>query len=341
MKLDGDEGSSAEPSLGSGAAHSLEAAKGRWGEELERRLRVAVIGDGVLFEAARYHLDTGGKRLRALIPPWICGNLGGDPAAALDLGVAFELIHNGTLVHDDLQDGDVQRRGRPTVWTRFGMPQAVNVGTALLLLGLAEVLKTPVGARIVADVNLAVLAIVEGQALEFELGCDPAPTPDKWVRMARGKTGALFGACFLGGACAAGLGDADGDAVRALGLDLGVFFQLQDDLLDLVGDKGRELPATDLAEGKISWPVAWVAVNGAPAERERLMAIVKTERARTTAAMVEEALAILHTSGAIAACAAECARLAAELEARPFAHAMPGLVQRVLEPVAHVMRGRR
>lgn len=322
---------------GAGVARSLEDAKARWGEELERRLRAAIVGDGVMFEAARYHMDTGGKRLRALIPPWICGNLGGDPALALDLGVAFELVHNGTLVHDDLQDGDVQRRGRPTVWSRFGMPQAVNVGTALLLLGLAQALKTPVGQRIIADINLSVLSIVEGQALEFELTDDPTPTPDKWVRMARGKTGALFGACFLGGARAAGLGDADGDAVRALGLDLGVFFQLQDDLLDLVGDKGREVPATDLAEGKISWPVAWTAVNAPPAERERLLAIVRTERANTTRSMVDEALAILHRTGAIAACAAECGRLAAELEARPFAHAMPGLVQRVLEPVAHVV----
>lgn len=315
----------------------VEEARERFGPELERRLHAAVAGDGVLFVAARYHLDTGGKRLRALLPPWICNNLGGDPTNALALGVAFELVHNGTLVHDDLQDGDTHRRGLPTVWARFGMPQAVNVGTALLLLGLAEVLKTPAGPRLIADVNLAVLGIVEGQALEFELHTAAEPTPAAWERMARGKTGDLFGACFLGGARAAGLGDADSDAIAELGRELGVFFQLQDDLLDLVGDKGRELPATDLAEGKISWPVAWAKQHAAAPQSDRLMAIVRAPRGDTTAAMVEEALALLHATGAIAACIAEVERRARALLAAPFIVAVPGLVQRVLAPIAHVL----
>lgn len=315
---------------------SFDEARASHGAELERRLIAAVAGDGVLFDAARYHLETGGKRLRALLPPWLAHNLGGDAERALDLGVAFELVHNGTLVHDDLQDGDTQRRGLPTVWSRYGMPQAVNVGTALLLLGMAQVLKSQFGPRLIADVNLAILRIVEGQALEFELHADPEPTPEKWRRMADGKTGALFGACFLGGARAAGLNDNDSDALQRLGSDLGVFFQLQDDLLDLVGDKGREVPATDIAEGKISWPVAWVATHAA-SSRARLLEIVRAPRANTTPAMIHEALDLLHTSGAIDACVAELAALGRRIEHAPFAYAAPGLVERVLAPVSHVL----
>lgn len=316
---------------------SFEEARDLHGAELERRLRVAVEGDGVLFDAARYHLDTGGKRLRALLPPWLAHNLGGDAQLALDLGVAFELVHNGTLVHDDLQDGDTQRRGLPTVWSRYGMPQAVNVGTALLLLGIAQVLKSPIGVRLIADVNLSILRIVEGQALEFELHEDPRPTPEKWRRMADGKTGALFGACFLGGARAAGLGDTDSDAMQRLGCELGVFFQLQDDLLDLVGDKGREVPATDIAEGKISWPVAWVATHAPALERDRLMAIVRAPRGDTSTAMIEEALQIMRTTGALDACVRELAGMARAIERAPFAGAAPGLVERVLAPISHVI----
>lgn len=319
------------------AVLSFEGARERFADELERRLHAAIVGEGVLFDAARYHLETGGKRLRALLPPWLAHNLGGHAEDALDLGVALELVHNGTLVHDDLQDGDVQRRGRPTVWSRYGMPQAVNVGTALLLLGIAQVLRSAVGPRVIADVNLAILRVVEGQALEFELSLDPHPTPDKWRRMAEGKTGALFGACFLAGARAAGRDDEDCDAMQALGRELGVFFQLQDDLLDLVGDKGREVPATDIAEGKISWPVAWVAERAAPLERERLMAIVRAPRAETSRAMVTEALAILDATGALAACAQATAAMAERLEHAPLAYAMPGLVARVLAPVAHAI----
>ncbi len=314
---------------------SFEEARLRHGAELEQRLIAAVAGDGVLFDAARYHLETGGKRLRALLPPWLAHNLGGDGERALDLGVAFELVHNGTLVHDDLQDGDTQRRGLPTVWSRYGMPQAVNVGTALLLLGIAQVLKSQYGPRLIADVNLAILRIVEGQALEFELHVDPEPTPEKWRRMADGKTGALFGACFLGGARAAGLDDKDSDALQRLGSDLGVFFQLQDDLLDLVGDKGREVPATDIAEGKISWPVAWVATHAD--KSARLLEIVRAPRADTTPAMINEALDLLRTSGAIDACVAELLALARRIESAPFAYAAPGLVERVLAPVSHML----
>lgn len=318
-------------------SQSLDDARRDYGPEIERRLRLAIAGDGTLFDAARYHLETGGKRLRALLPPWVAHNLGGDWAAALDLGVAFELVHNGTLVHDDLQDGDIQRRGRPTVWTRFGMPQAVNVGTALMLLGVAQVLESPHKARLIADTNLAILRIVQGQALEFELSLDPAPTVDKWGRMAAGKTGALFGACFLAGARVAGLPDGDASAFQRLGCDLGVFFQMQDDLLDLVGDKGRDVPATDLAEGKISWPVAWFMVHGEAIARDRLLAIVTTPRGDTTREMVAEAREILIRGGAIAACAEQVASEAEQLRQVSWIAAVPGLVDQVLAPVGHVL----
>jgi len=155
--------------------------------------------------------------------------------------------------------------------------------------------------------------------------------------MAAGKTGALFGACLLGGARAAGRGDADCDAMRALGVELGVLFQLQDDLVDLVGDKGRERPATDLAEGKISWPVAWAAAHADADEASRLLAIVRAPRAQTSDPMVDEALALLDATGALAACGAEVARRAAAIRSSTLSHALPGLVERVLAPVRHAL----
>jgi geranylgeranyl diphosphate synthase type I len=309
---------------------------------IEEALRSASGGDGVLFEAARYHLGTGGKRIRAILPALIAKNLGATGEAldeALALGVALELIHNGTLVHDDLQDGDVARRGQPTVWARFGMQQAVNVGTAMLLLGLAKVLSTRAAQGIIADVNIAILHIVEGQALEFELQASDDPTVARWERMAAGKTGALFGACFIGGVAAVGGSDRARDAAWAFGVELGVFFQLQDDLLDLIGDKGRDAIATDLAEGKISWPVAWCCEHGAATEAMRLIAIVKTPREATTPEMVAEALAILHRTGAIAAAIEALRRSARALVAAPWCEVVPGVVERVMAPVRHVLDG--
>lgn len=326
----------------SGEPLTFEVAASLWLERVEALLREAAAGDGVLFSAARYHLDTGGKRIRAILPPLLAKNLGCSAEQldeALTLGVALELVHNGTLVHDDLQDGDVARRGMPTVWARYGMQQAVNVGTAMLLLGLSKVLGTASGASLIADVNLAILHIVEGQALEFELQGSDAPTVERWERMAAGKTGALFGACFIAGVAAARGSSRARDAAWAFGVELGVFFQLQDDLLDLVGDKGRDAVATDLAEGKISWPVAWCCEHAEPALAARILHIVKTPRESTSPEMVADALALLHQTGAIAAATQTLTRSAKALLAAPWCEVVPGVVERVIAPVRHVLTG--
>ena len=83
----------------------------------------ATGGAGLMSSMADYHLATGGKRLRALLPPWVCASLGAPEAleTAITLGVGLELLHNGTLVHDDVQDGDALRRGEPTVWRRWSV----------------------------------------------------------------------------------------------------------------------------------------------------------------------------------------------------------------------------
>ena len=100
------------------SAVSFEEIHRRYSSEIERRLRGERATGSLIGEMIEYHLSTGGKRLRALLPVWICENLGGRPDAAVDLGVGLELLHNATLVHDDVQDGDCMRRGQPAVWAR-------------------------------------------------------------------------------------------------------------------------------------------------------------------------------------------------------------------------------
>src|SRR5262245_40555872 len=86
-----------------------------WGDELEDRINESVALAGLLGQMCHYHLDCGGKRVRAILPVWVCMNLGGSANDALDIGAGFELLHNASLVHDDLQDGDRYRRGKPAV----------------------------------------------------------------------------------------------------------------------------------------------------------------------------------------------------------------------------------
>lgn len=318
-------------------AYSLEDMTDLCGPLITTELEQLAPGDGVLQQAIRHHLETGGKRLRAIIPPWVASNLGGDWRHALDLGLAVELVHNGTLVHDDVQDGDAFRRGKPAVWTAFGMPQAINVGSWFMLEGCNRALRAPAGHAVVGDLQHALLRVIEGQALEFELQNTADPTPHQWETMSRAKTGALFATAYRLGAVAARESTDRIAALGAYGEALGLFFQLQDDLLDLLGDKGRDARATDIGEGKISFPVAWAAAMARPAERRRLLAIVHAPRAETTPEMIEEALALLHTTGAIDASLVRLRHNAVDLQASPWNYATPGLVERVLAPLGHVL----
>ena len=107
---------------------SYEEAQLRWGAELERRLHESVSATGLVREMLSYQISCRGKRIRLLLPVWGAANLGGCPEDALDIGVGLELLHNATLAFDDLQDGDLYRRGAPTLWHRWGSAQAINAG---------------------------------------------------------------------------------------------------------------------------------------------------------------------------------------------------------------------
>ncbi len=136
---------------------------------MERRVLDGNVALGLVGEMIDYHLRTGGKRMRAFLPVWVCINLGGRAEAAFDLGAGLELIHNATLVHDDLQDGDTHRRGRPTVWHRWGAAQAINAGDALIFQGFARFAGAPALRRVLDVIALLMVRVVEGQALDAQL----------------------------------------------------------------------------------------------------------------------------------------------------------------------------
>jgi geranylgeranyl pyrophosphate synthase len=316
----------------------LDDALERLSAPIEAAIAEATAGDDVLRAAIRYHMSTGGKRLRALVPPWIAMNLGGDQALALAFGVALELVHNGTLVHDDVQDGDDTRRGQATVWRTFGVPQAINAGSWLMFAGAALAARVDMTGRAVETVQRAVMRVIEGQGLEFELQANGAPSVAAWENMARAKTGALFRAAWMLGGLASGLGAERSEELAEHGEALGLFFQLQDDLLDLLGDKGRGARATDIAEGKISHPVAWACERAEKGARARILEIVHLPRALTTPELVSEALGLLGEVGALTASISTLESQARALETSEWTTATPGLVARVLAPLAHVLR---
>ncbi len=322
---------------------ALDEARARWGEALDAQLTLATAGDDLIARMVAYHLGTGGKRLRGLLPAWIAANLGGRGEDALALGAGLELLHNATLVHDDVQDGDPVRRGQPTVWRRWGVAQAINAGDALYFTAMRVMLVAPAGPALMAATAAAMGRVILGQAMEFQLQRPPeapeamAPSLAAWERMARGKTGALIGLCFRAGAATALADEATTEALAAWGEELGLLFQIQDDYLDLVGDKGRDLRGSDLAEGKLSFPVVWALDHAPAAARERLEAILRRPRAETSAENVAEGLALLEGAGALEATAQRLRDMRDAAAAHPLSHVVPGLAERFLAPVAHAL----
>ncbi len=237
----------------------------------------------------------GGKLLRPSLVCLACEALGGEVEEALPLAAAIEFVHTFSLVHDDIVDGDLVRRGRPTAWVVLGERQGIHAGDGLLALAFHIAARAEIPgeaiARAVASLAAATVAMVEGQALDLELEGKPAGT-ELYLEMARGKTGALLGCSLELGAIAACRPDL-ALAHRATGEALGVAFQVRDDWLGLWGDP-RELGkavGADLVRGKRSFPIVW-ALGRDPSLATLLRVATPTDvRARLTELGADEATA--------------------------------------------------
>jgi len=222
-----------------------------------------------LYEAMRYSLFAGGKRLRPALCIASCEACGGTATQALTAACALELLHTSTLIHDDLpaMDDDTLRRGRPTCHIQFDEATAILAGDALLGLSFEILAPLPNGARLVQELTRSIGQIIEGQ-IEDLAAEGKAPDAETVEFIHRHKTAALIRtACVMGGICA----DADGPTLKKLteyGENTGLAFQLIDDLLDESSTEeelGKDI-GSDKQKGKMTWPV----VHGTEATRRRV-----------------------------------------------------------------------
>lgn len=268
-------------------------------------------------EMLSYHYNSGGKRLRPLCVYLAAGSLRGAMSEEQFLkhvtpyAVAVEMIHNATLIHDDIQDGDEVRRGQPTLWKRYSVAQGINCGDLLFFLPQRLIQQTSYA----DSLKLALLSLMQerttdvilGQCDEFSLkerlvGQGTFPSLKNYEQMARGKTAALFELPLVGGAT---LMNADGAQIAALkksSAALGLAFQIQDDVLDLWGKKGRNQVGSDIAEGKLSYLVVQahelLMKQKRFAEMEKLKKILIKPRAETTIDEIHSVIALLEDCGA-------------------------------------------
>jgi geranylgeranyl diphosphate synthase, type I len=237
-----------------------------------------------------YHLGThdrhgapadhdGGKAFRPALVLLACQAVRGDAAQALPAALAVELAHNASLIHDDIIDGDRTRRGRPAVWSLFGVPTAILAGDALFFLAVQVLAESPaLAGRGVTVLTAAVQRLIEGEYVDVLMaGRDGTALADT-REMAAAKTASLISAACALGAIAGGGTDEQVEALRDVGRHLGEAFQLMDDLQGIWGDPSvTGKPTSDLAAGKKSLPVAF-ALEGRGGPSTELAALYASGR---------------------------------------------------------------
>jgi geranylgeranyl diphosphate synthase type I len=276
--------------------------------------------DAPITPMARYHFGYDstdkrrGKRLRPRLLGVVAEEEGGSLEAALPAACAVEILHNSTLVHDDIEDHDRMRHNRETVWARWGVAHGINAGDSLCAIAYLALLgESP---RFPAEDELAMArimhetqyAICAGQATDIAFETAQHVTMDAYLGMIGNKTAALFGASCALGAYAAGASHERAEAYGRVGRAYGAAFQIEDDVLGTWGDTAvtGKPSGADVARRKWTFPLVWALGGPSSAARESIA------HAYATGGSLDEAAA----QRVIAALDSLDARSAAEAAAR-------------------------
>lgn len=246
---------------------------------------ISMNAQGPLETMSLKHFETKGKMLRPMFIKELATSLDLNLSEVFNWAVACEILHNATLVHDDLQDGDEQRRGVPTSWKLYGKEQAINIGDFLLIIASQPVI---LGQNKNKDQLLHLFSrmsagVVTGQVNEFEMGrvFKPDNLLNEYLHCISGKTSTLFSGLAFGVALIAELSAFHAQAIESIFFKLGHIFQIQDDILDLYGEKMRGEIGCDIKEGKISFLVVTHLAQH-PEDFELIKGVLTKDRQLTT-----------------------------------------------------------
>ena len=239
-----------------------------------------VIQDKNLKGAMSHYPAAGGKRLRPLLATIACEAVGGKPEAAMPFGIALEMVHNFTLVHDDVMDEDDTRRGIKTVHAAYGIPEAILSGDALFARAFEVALESDAKdsdlVRLIEILARSVRLLAEGQQLDMDFEDAKRVTSDEYTKMIELKTAVLYQAAAQGGAICGGATTSQEKALAEYGRLLGLGFQIWDDVLDLLSDQetfGKPV-LNDIRNGKKTLIVVQALEDLSGPERTEFLSIL-------------------------------------------------------------------
>jgi geranylgeranyl pyrophosphate synthase len=225
-----------------------------------------------------HHFAASGKGQRALLCLTVSNHLGLAPDTATHLAAAIELLHNASLVHDDLVDRDTTRRGQHTVWKQFGDATALNLGDLYIVGAFRALAEMPAPQPLTRDVltlfTTSVQRVINGHAVEMQQTQQITSTLADYEAMAKAKSGVLFALPVLASLILAEAPTAWREAAQAALEDMGLAYQMQDDLFDLLGCKQGRSAGGDLRGGRITLPVVLFLAQASAADRDRLTAFL-------------------------------------------------------------------
>jgi len=260
-----------------------------------------------LYQASSHLIRTGGKRLRPFMVIKSCEMLGGTVKRALPAAAAVELVHNFTLVHDDIMDNDEMRHGTATVHRYYGMPLAILAGDILFSKSFQLITfngrKAGIPDRDITNMatllSRACTEVCEGQATDIGFASgSKLPSVQQYIDMIGKKTAALFEvSCALGALSAPDHMDRDIQNLSSFGRNIGIAFQLVDDLIGVVGDPKLtgKAAGNDIREGKKTYPIL-LALNNAREKKDKIMKVFGAKE-KVSSADIKEAVRVISDIG--------------------------------------------
>ena len=281
--------------------------------ELQNAIRFGERSDYAgLYQMLTYHMgwtgegagaEARGKRIRPLLVTLSAAACGGTWQLALPAAAAVELVHNFSLIHDDIEDSSALRRGRETVWKLWGIAQAINTGDSLFMLAhlavlrLSEIVDTNTVLRAARLLQETCLLLTQGQYLDMAYEHQQSLSLEAYMLMISGKTAELIATCTKLGAIVAQANDEKVRRYYDFGLNLGLAFQVQDDLLGIWGEPALmgKSAESDLITGKKSLPILYGLQNNQEFARRWLSGSIKPSEVPELATLLESEGARAYT----------------------------------------------